>query len=58
MCSEIAEAAQALDGLEFFKTITVIICKSGNLTDFSFRLLITRNQFRKHCGGFSDMGCE
>lgn len=58
MCRGTAEAAYALDALEIFKTTAVIVCKSGNLTDFSFGLLITRNHFREHCGSFADTGCE
>lgn len=58
MCCKTAGPTQALDGLDIFKTITVIVCKSGNLVDFSFRLLIARNHYREHRGSFAGAGCE
>lgn len=56
-CKTGKEAAQALDGLEIFKTTTSIICyREADL--LSIRLLITRNHFQEHHGSFADMECE
>jgi len=58
MCSETADAAQALDGLEILKAMTVITCKSGNLVDFPFRSLMSWNHFRERHGSLADAGCQ
>lgn len=58
MHSKTADAAEALEGLEIFQTVAVIICNSGNLPDFSFRLPATRNHFHGGVGSVAGTGGE
>lgn len=58
MRSKTAEAARALDGLEIFQTVAVIICNSGDLADFPFRLPTTRNPFHEGVGSVAGSGGE